>query len=68
MPLIKSISKIFFHHLHRIPRLEPLLNKTKEKVLKNLEAILMLIKSLLSGLINVIYYSLLFWTDVLNYS
>ena len=28
----------------------------------------MLIKSLLSGLINAIHYSLLLWTDVLNYS
>lgn len=59
---------MFFHHLHRIPRLEPLINKTKKKVFKDLEEMLMLIKSLLSGLISVIHYSLLFWTDVLNYS
>ena len=46
MSEIKSVSKIFFHHLHRIPRLEPLISKTKKKVLfKDLEEILMLIKS-----------------------
>lgn len=28
----------------------------------------MLIKSLLSGMISITHYSLLFWTDVLNYS
>lgn len=59
---------MFFHHLHRLPRLESLINKTKNKVFKDLEEMLMLIKSLLSGLISVIHYSLLFWTDVLNYS
>lgn len=46
-----------------------LINQTKRrKFSKDLEETLTLIKSLLSGLISVFHYSLLFWTDVLNYS
>lgn len=29
MSEIKSVPEILFHHLHRIPRLEPLISKTK---------------------------------------
>lgn len=67
-PLTKSILEILFHHLHRIHRLDSWLTKQKRKFSKDLEEMLMLIKSLLSGLITAIHYSLLFWTDVLNYS